>query len=258
MPLKQSEAIVLRTYPLREADLLVTLFTRAEGKVKGVAKSAKRSRKRFGGALEPLTCIRAEWHDREGSELARLDSAEVLLSPLASPIDLHRATALAHVAEMLDQLMPDREANDGIFRLAWAVLQALEDGPIWLPVAYFDLWTVRLMGFLPPLDECIECGESLIGPASATGSAAISGQPAFFHALSDGLTCQRDRRIASSEMSLESRALVARIFRNPVDHFAGEPVPASRLADLRKFLMQILSRHLDRTLQTASQLDRLD
>jgi DNA repair protein RecO (recombination protein O) len=250
MPLKQSEAIVLRTYPLREADLLVTLFTRAEGKLKGVAKSAKRSRKRFGGALEPLTCVRACWQDRPGSEFARLDSCDVLLSPLASPMDYPRLVALAHVAEMLDQLLPDREANDGIFRLAWAVLQALETGSIWLPIAYFDLWMLRLMGFLPPLDACIEC------------AAPLAAQPAFFHALRDGLTCRDHRRVASSEMSLESRSLAARIFRNSVDRLieqqGAEPLPASRLADLRKFLMQIIHRHLDRKLQTSAQLDRLD
>jgi DNA repair protein RecO (recombination protein O) len=246
MPLKQSEAIILRTYPLREADLLVTLFTRAEGKVKGVAKSAKRSQKRFGGALEPLTCVRAYWQDRSGSELARLDSCDVLLSPLAAAIDYPRLVALAHVAEMLDELLPDREANDGIFRLAWAVLQSLETASIWLPVTYFELWMLRLMGFLPPLDQCMECGE------------ALAGQPAYFHALRDGLVCRQHRSIASSEMSVESRELAARIFRNPVDRLAAEPCPASRLADLRKFLMQILARHLDRKLQTSSQLERLD
>jgi DNA repair protein RecO (recombination protein O) len=246
MPLKQSEAIVLRTYPLREADLLVTLFTRAEGKVKGVAKSAKRSQKRFGGALEPLTCVRASWQDRAGSELARLDSCDPLLSPLAAPMDYPRAVALAHVAEMLDDLLPDREPNDGIFRLAWAILQSLETDAIWFPVTYFDLWMVRLLGFLPPLDQCIECGESLVG------------QPAFFHALRDGLVCQRDHRIASSELTAESRALAARMFRNPVDHFSAEPLPSSRLADLRKFLMQIIDRHLDRKLKTSIQLERLD
>jgi DNA repair protein RecO (recombination protein O) len=246
MPLKQSEAIVLRTYPLREADLIVTLFTRSEGKVKGVAKSAKRSRKRFGGALEPLTCVRALWQDRSGVELARLDGCEVLMSPLSAPVDLARATALAHIAEMLDELLPDREANDSIFRLAWAVLQVLETGSIWLPVTYFDVWIVRLLGFLPPLDACIECGEPL------------AGQPAFFHALRDGLTCSRDRRVASSEMSAESRSLAARIFRSPVDQFVNAPLPTSRLADLRKFLMQILQRHLDRKLNTSAQLERLD
>ncbi|MGC2209545.1 MAG: DNA repair protein RecO [Candidatus Korobacteraceae bacterium] len=246
MPLKQSEAIVLLTYPLREADLLVTLFTRLEGKIKGVAKSAKRSRKRFGGALEPLTCVRAYWQDRAGSDLSRLESCDVLLSPLSAPMDYPRLVALTHIAEMLDELLPGGEPNDGIFRLAWAVLQSLESGPIWLPIAYFDLWMLRLMGFLPPLDQCIEC------------AAPLAGQPAFFHALCDGLTCSAHRRIASSEMSVESRSLAALIFRNPVGRIASEPTPTSRLADLRKFLMQILHRHLDRHLQTAAQLDRLD
>ncbi|MFZ0704940.1 MAG: DNA repair protein RecO, partial [Candidatus Korobacteraceae bacterium] len=69
MPLKQSDAIVLRTYPLHESDLLVTLFTRIEGKVKGVARAAKKSKRRFGGALEPMTLVRAYYDDREGKEL---------------------------------------------------------------------------------------------------------------------------------------------------------------------------------------------
>ena len=111
MSLKQSEAIVLRTYPLREADLLVTLFTRAEGKVKGVARAAKKSKRRFGGALEPLTWVRAYYDDREGQELARLDSCDILESPLSSTVDYPRVVALEHVAEMLDELLPDREVQ---------------------------------------------------------------------------------------------------------------------------------------------------
>ena len=125
MPLKQSEAIVLRTYPLREADLLVTLFTRAEGKVKGVARAAKKSKRRFGGALEPLTLVRAYYDDREGQELARLDSCDILESPLSHELDYPRVVALEHVAETLDELLPDREANDAIFRLAVSVLHQL-------------------------------------------------------------------------------------------------------------------------------------
>jgi DNA repair protein RecO (recombination protein O) len=246
MPLKSSEAVVLRTYPLREADLLVTFFTRAEGKVKGVAKSAKRSQKRFGGALEPLTCVRVYWQDREGSDLARLDSCETLLSPLAAPMDYPRAVALAHVAEMLDELLPEREPNDSVFRLAWGVLQELEDSAIWIPVTYFDLWMMRLLGFLPPLDECIECGRQL------------AAAPAYYHALRDGLVCAEHSRLASSEMSVESRQLAALMFRNPVDYFTADQLPPSRLADLRKFLMQIIHRHLDRKLHTSAQLEKLD
>src|SRR5205814_2878105 len=155
MALKESEAIVLRTYPLRESDLLVTLFTRLEGKVKGVARAAKKSKRRFGGALEPLTYVRAFYDERERQELVRLDSCEVLESPMASEVTYARAVALGHIAELLDELLPDHEANDAIFRLTLSVLHALTGPDIWMPITYFELWMTRLVGFLPELNECV-------------------------------------------------------------------------------------------------------
>ena len=245
MALKESEAIVLRTYPLREADLLVTLFTRLEGKVHGVARSAKKSRRRFGGALEPLTYVRAYYEDRERQELARLDSCDVLESPLSAEMNYPRAVALGHVAELLDELMPDREANDVVFRLALSVLGRLRGADVWLPLTYFELWMTRLMGYLPDLSECVVCGRTL------------NGSRAYFHALADGLMCADDKRLASSEISAESRALAAQMFRSPVESFAGGPWPKSCGADLRKFLTQILQRHIEKKLVTAGMLERI-
>src|SRR6266571_6341844 len=213
MALKESEAIVLRTYPLREADLLVTLFTREEGKVRGVARSAKKSKRRFGGALEPLTYVRVHYEDREQQELARLDSCEVLESPLAGEVSYARAVALGHVAELLDELLPDREANDAVFRLALSVLTQLRGKEFWLPITYFDLWIARLMGYLPELSECLACGRLL------------NGSRAYFHALADGLMCAGHKRLASSEMSAESRKLAAQMLRVPLS--ALQPVNAS-------------------------------
>jgi DNA repair protein RecO (recombination protein O) len=248
MPLKQSEAIVLRSYPMREADLLVTFFTRAEGKIRGIARSAKKSKKRFGGALEPLTFVRVYWEERERKDfdLSRIDSCDVLESPLTNTVDYHRAVALGYIAEMLDQLLPDREANDAIFRLALAVLQNLRAGAIWMPLTYFDLWIVRLTGLLPELHSCIECGTSL------------DGGKAYYHALADGLMCAEHKRMASSEMSIESRQLAADMFRSPVDAFAGAPWPRQRAVDLRKFLTQRIERQLEKKLVTAAMLEKLD
>ena len=251
MALRESEAIVLRSYPFREADLLVTFFTRAEGKVRGVARSAKKSKRRFGGALEPLTLVRAYYDDRESQELARLDSCDILESPLSAEVDYPRVVALEHVAETLDELLPDREANDALFRLAVSVLYQLRAGSIWMPMTYFQLWLVRLIGFLPGLDECMACGR------------ALNGGRAFYHVLADGLMCEQHKRLASSQLSPESRALAAQMFRSPVENFTGggdapsNGSGAGEHADLRKFLVQIIERHLEKKLVTAVMLAKL-
>ncbi|MGA3092521.1 MAG: DNA repair protein RecO [Terriglobales bacterium] len=245
MALKESEAIVLRTYPLRESDLLVTLFTRMEGKVRGVARSAMKSRRRFGGALEPLTYVRAFYDDHERQELARIDACEVIESPMASEVSYPRATALAHVAEVLDEVMPDREASDAVFRLSLAVLQELRGATLWMPITYFELWMTRLMGFLPEFSECVVCGR------------VLDGERAFYHALADGLVCADDKRIASSELSPESRRIAAQMLRSRVSEFSAIAWPKAVGADLRKFLLQILERHMEKKLVTAAMLEKV-
>ena len=245
MALKESEAIVLRTYPLRESDLLVTLFTRAEGKIKGVARAAMKSRRRFGGALEPLTYVRVFYDDRERRDLARLDSCEVIESPMATEVSYARAAALAHVAELLDELMPDREASDAVFRLSLAVLQELRGVSLWMALTYFELWMTRLMGFLPELSECLVCGN------------ALDGSRAFYHALADGLVCIDDKQIASSELSPESRKIAAQMLRSRVSEFSGIDWPKAVGADLRKFLLQILERHVEKKFVTAGMLEKI-
>jgi DNA repair protein RecO (recombination protein O) len=246
MALMESEAIVLRTYPLREADLLVTLFTRSAGKLRGVARSAKKSKRRFGGALEPLTYVRAFYDVRERHELVRLDACEVIESPLATEVTYARAVALAHVAELLDELLPDHEVNDAVFRLTLSVLHALQSSEVWLPLTYFELWLTRLVGFLPELTECVVCGR------------ALNGSRAYFHALADGLMCINDKRLASSEISSESRGLAAQMFRAPVESFAGTIWPRSQGADLRKMLIQILQRHIEKKLVTAGMMEKVE
>jgi DNA repair protein RecO (recombination protein O) len=236
MPLKESEAIVLRTHPFRESDLLVTLFTRLEGKVRGVARAAKKSRRRFGGALEPLTYVKVTYEDRERQELARLDACEVLESPLASEVTYQRAVALGHVAELLDELLPDREANDAVFRLGVSVLSNLRGT---------EFWMARLMGYLPDITECLTCGR------------ALNGSRAYFHALADGLVCPEHKRLASSEMLAESRKMAALMLKLPLSGVDSQSFAKSLGADLRKFLLQTLERHIEKKLVTRGMLERI-
>src|SRR5947209_7667980 len=108
MPVLISEAVLLRTWPVHEADLIVSLFTRDYGKLRAVAKSALKSRKRFGGALEPMTLARAWFVERPRQELARLDELEIIRSPLSATIDQPRLTVLSFFAEVLEEALPER------------------------------------------------------------------------------------------------------------------------------------------------------
>jgi DNA repair protein RecO (recombination protein O) len=241
----QVEAIVLRTWPIHEADQIVSLFTRDYGKIKGVAKSAARSRRRFGGALEPMTHVRASYAEKPRQELVRLDSFDIVASPLSQPVDYLRAAALAFFAEVLEETLPDNDPQDAVFRLLVAVLAHTRTDSIWMPVTYFGLWTTRLMGWLPDLGTCVHCG------------APLHGQPAYYHPLADGLFCREHRRAGSSILSSESQVLAARIFRSPVPALAAEPWPRQRAADLRRYATQALERHIDRRLRSAMALNRI-
>jgi DNA repair protein RecO (recombination protein O) len=238
------EAIVLRTWPFHEADLLVSLFTREQGRVKGVARHAMRSRRRFGGALEPMTHVRASYAEKPRQELVRLDAFEILSSPMSRPVDYARTAALQMVAEVIEEAMPEGAPEDAVFRLALAVLDELQVGRVWMPLTYFALWMNRLMGWMPELGHCAACGLDLRGGTVWYSSAA------------DGVMCADDRGTGSVALSAESVALAGRMFRATVKALAEEDWPKGRAADLRRFAIEVLERHLEGRLMTARVLAR--
>jgi DNA repair protein RecO (recombination protein O) len=245
-----SEAVVLRTWPVHEADLIVSFFTRDYGRVRGVAKSALKSRKRFGGALEPMTHARAWFAERPRQELARLDQLEILRSPLSAPVDATRLAVLSFYAELLDEALPDHDPHETVFRLLLSVLDqttALHSETVqpWMPLTYFQLWMTRLMGLLPDLAHCTACGE------------ALHAAEIFSNDFGDGLFCAVHRNGNASELSTDSWQLAQRMLRAPVASFVGEPWPRRRAQDLRRFTLQSLERHLERKLRSAEALARL-
>lgn len=245
MSLLTSEAVVLRTWPFQEADLIVSLFTRDYGRLKGVAKSALKSRKRFGGALEPMTVGRLWFAERSGQELVRLDQIEALSSPLAAPIDHVRMAVLSFYAELLDEALPEHDPQPTVFRLLLSVLEQTTVQQPWMPLTYFTLWMTRLMGLLPDLVRCTACGEPL--------------QPGeiSFNTYGDGLFCALHRNGNASALSPDSWQLAQRMLRAPVSAFTAEPWTRRRAQDLRRFTLQALERHTERKLRTAEALVRL-
>jgi DNA repair protein RecO (recombination protein O) len=245
MSVQQAEAVVLRTWLIHEADQIVSLFTREHGKIKGIAKSSAKSRKRFGGALEPMTHVRATFLEKPRQELVRLDFCEILHSPLREHVDYARLAALDLYAEVLDETLADHDPNDPVFRLLLAVLEATHAGQVWLPVTYFSLWMTRLMGWLPDLLHCLQCAKP------------FAGDPAWFHAHSDGLFCSEHKQLASGMLAPASQRLAAAFLRAPIHAFAGQEWERTQASDLRRFTIQSLERHIDRKLRSAAALSRM-
>jgi len=160
------EAFVLRTLELGETDLIVSLFARGHGKVRGVARAARKSRRRFGGTLEPLTLVRVSWTEKTGRDLHRLDSMECVRSFAAMQGDPPLQAACAVVSELSESFAHEGQSEEKAFKLIAAVLEALENGcDPWTMVRYFEYWMLRVHGLLPDLGSCSTCGKAL-GPSS--------------------------------------------------------------------------------------------
>lgn len=245
MAVLTSEAVVLRTWPVQESDLIVSFFTRDFGRLKGTAKAALKSRKRFGGALEPMTLARAWFAEKPRQELVRLDQLEIVRSPLSEPVDPVRMTVLSFYAELLDQALPERDPQDAVFRLLVAVLEQTTVEQPWMPLTYFVLWMTRLMGLLPDVTRCTTCGEAL-------GADEVNFSP-----YSDGLFCAVHRHGSAYELGADNWQLAQRMLRVPVASFVGEPWTRRRGQELRRFALQTLERHLERKLRTAEMLARM-
>ena len=154
MPVRVSESIILRTYPLREADLIVSFFTRDQGKLRGVAKRARRLKSNFGSGLERLSHVKMFYFQRENKELVSLDSCELIQSQFKLAGDYPTSVALDFLAEVSEQLLPPDEPGERYFRLLLAGLEHLRQNGskgVWPAVTYFSFWAVRLSGFLPDL-----------------------------------------------------------------------------------------------------------
>jgi DNA repair protein RecO (recombination protein O) len=147
-----SESFILQTYPFREADLVVSFFTRDQGKLRGVARRARRPKSSFGSGLERLSHATVSYYQKENRELVSLNSCELLHSQFTLASNYEASIALDYFAEVTEQLLPPNETNERHFRLLMAVLDFLRSGgSAWTAVTYFALWSVRLAGFLPDL-----------------------------------------------------------------------------------------------------------
>ena len=246
MPLVETEAIVLRTFRLGEADKIASLLTRQLGKFRAVASGAQRPKSRFGSCLEPLSYIRAWIYDRESRDLQRLGSAEVIESFFGVQRDYRIQVAMQYVSEVAEGYLPERELNERIFRLIVAVLRSLRhSGEVLQPLSYFNFWLLRLGGFLPDLERCGRCGSKL------------GDGPGYYGEGSEFLLCGECRHGAPRQLFSAARAVAGKLRGFTPDQWLTQAIEPRGLMDLQDFLEELVEGHLGKKLVTRSLLAKV-
>jgi DNA repair protein RecO (recombination protein O) len=207
MALHQSDSIILKTYPLGEADRIVAFFSRDHGKLRGVANGARKMKNRFGASLEPLAHSRIQFFEKENRDLVRIQSADLLDSPMKLFEDYDRAVCAGHLIQLVDRFVPEHEPQDAVFRLVRMTVRALEQGcPIEFAGCYFEVWMLRLAGVFPDLFMCSTCSKYL-----------EAGDERFLAPGLQAVVCGAcDHRSATSILP-EVVELVYRILKTPLE-----------------------------------------
>jgi DNA repair protein RecO (recombination protein O) len=214
VPLYTADALVLRTYKLGEADRIVVFLTRDRGKKRGVAKGARRTRSRFGGALEPLTAVQVAYFEKQGRELVGLNYADAVRSPLSASVAPAAGDAYGYVgyfAELLDEWAQEADADERLYRLGASMLDALEAAVPLEPLArYFEYWLLRLQGVYPEAHRSLSAGAARFLALSRQLPPQRVGEMAVDAAVLDEL---RNAHRALITMHLEKTLKSERVLR---------------------------------------------
>ena len=237
MPARETEAIILKTFPLGEADRLVSFFGRSSGRMRGVAAGARRLKNRYGSTLEILSHVQLWYVERETRDLVRIEQCESLESFHKAQSDHEMNTGFAAVSEIAELVLPERETSEPMFRLILLTAREIERRGNWLlPLSYFAFWTVRLAGWLPSFDACAAC------------SKPFGKRVAFQDAFHPGLFGEEHRRQGMKPVSFEARELAEHFSKERLDRFELASGKESPVRELREAGFNWIEHHAERKL----------
>ncbi len=244
--LYRCQAIVLKRRDYGEADRILTLYTREQGKVDAIAKGVRRITSRKSGHIELFT--RSNLLLARGRSLDVLTQAETIEPYAGLREDLVRTTYAYHIAELLDRLSEDGSPSPPVFELLCQALEALcEDDDPSLVARYFELRLLGLSGYRPQLFNCLICGASLEEEGNA------------FSPDAGGVACPVHRGQLPDAMALDARAFRVLRFLQTRDWALARRIrlePATRGA-LERVMHAYLRHILERELHSTAFLDKL-
>ena len=232
MSSEKTRAIVLRVIDFSESSCVVTLFTRGFGKIGALAKGARRPKSPFEAALDLLAVCRIVFLHKSSDALDLLTEAKLERRFRAATRDLSRLYAGYYVAELINELTDAGDPHPELFDAAEAALIALDgECDVRRAVLRFEMTALRLLGHLPSLGTCVDCGKTI----------EMSGRLPF-GLLVGGLLCKQHREGKRRVVGLTPAAVgVLRCFADEQETWQDEAVEPRAWGEVRGVLNQYLS-----------------
>lgn len=248
MPLHDTDAFVLRTFSLKEADKVCVFFTRDAGKIRGVAHGARKLRSRFGASLEPFTEVSLTYFQKENRELVSISNCEILHSPFVAGISSERMGVMQYLAELIDSFMLDHEANETVYRLIAVTLDELKDADnadLMILARYFEFWMLKLGGFFPDWRHCGVCGRDL------------KTEPAVFLTNEGQPQCAECSGRRGEELAPSAWRIIQEVLTESPTKFLTRPREARIFLQISGIATRLIARALEREPRSYEVLSRL-
>jgi DNA repair protein RecO (recombination protein O) len=252
MPLFTTNAIVIRSLNYSESDKIVTFFTRDFGKLKGIAKGARRSKKRFQNALSLFSHLRLIFFDKEGLSLVRAESCDILHSFPRIREDLRKILYGNYYLELVNEMAEEREASREAFELLLCFLSNLETmAPQEEQLRLFEIRMLSLFGYRPNMTRCGLCKK---------GGEDLQEIPSVFFSLEKGvLVCERCSRTWNNliPLSLGTARLIEKISQVELPKVERMRFTSQGLCESREILPKFISYQLGKELKSLKALRTL-
>ena len=252
MPVFRTHAIVIRSIPYGESDRIVTFLTENFGKVKGIAKGARRSRRRFQNALSLFSHIRLIFFDREGMGLVRVNSCDILNSFPKIRDHLQRIYYGEYFLELVNEMAGEREANLEAFELLLSFLSDLESTePREERLRMFEVRMLSLFGYRPNMKRCDSCKHEW---------EHLRDAPSVFFSLEQGsLMCEPCSQTRNNliPLSLGTARLIERISQMELPKMHRLRFTSQALEESRGLLPKFITYQLGKELKSLKALKTL-
>ena len=248
MALLSAEALLLDVVDLHDRDRIVTFLTREFGKKKGVAQGARSRHSRFGGQLQPLAKVQVTWYEKEGRELGRISSVELVRTARRLQEDLEGLLLGSYLADHLLEFAQEDDPSEHLYRLLDSTLEALLEGVDRdLAARYFEAWVLRLAGVFPSPRACPSCGRPFV---SGEDGEVIEVEGAILPPSGETLLCFECGGRSGLRVGQETLEFLRRIGRESLPTVAMAPPGPRVLRQAEEVSARVRRNFLQRELRS--------